>query len=338
MSKIRMHQPLAIIVCPAVAQSNNGNWRTAARWRRMLAPIVRSTIAEQWTGEPFGLMLALHARRSAASIAAWDEARTRAGEPGRLPLIVVLTGTDLYRDIRSDAGAQQSLRVADALVVLQDEGPESLPPAVRDKAIVIYQSGGHRRTLPKTRRHLRAVMVGHLRDEKCPQTLFEAARILRGRADIKIDHVGGALAPGFGQLAAATARACPHYRWLGALPHSETLQRIQRAHLLINASSMEGGAHTVLEAVRAGTPVLASRIAGNVGMLGADYAGYFACADAGALARLLERCRDEPALLATLRRQCRTRASLFEPRSEQRALTRLVRRLLPDGRRVPENR
>jgi putative glycosyltransferase (TIGR04348 family) len=321
-------RPKAIIVTPAARQTNNGNWRTAVRWRRMLAPIARATVVQQWTGEPFSLMLALHARRSAASIAAWDEARSRSGEHGRLPLIVVLTGTDLYRDIRSDADAQRSLRLADALVVLQDQALESLPPAVRHKATVIFQSGERRKTLAKTRRHLRAVMVGHLREEKSPQTLFDAARILRERADIKIDLVGGALDQRLGQLAEATARACPRYRWLGALPHSDTLRRIQQAHVLINASSMEGGAHVVLEAVRAGTPVLASRISGNVGMLGADYAGYFACGDAEALARLLQRCRDEPALLPTLRRQCRARASLFEPRREQQALRRLVSRLL----------
>jgi putative glycosyltransferase (TIGR04348 family) len=331
------HRPKAIIVCPAKPNSNNGNWRTAQRWRQMLAPIARSTIAEQWNGEPYALMLALHARRSAASIDAWNKARAQAGNSGQWPLIVALTGTDLYRDIRSDASAQRSLQVADALVVLQDQAPESLPRAVRDKAIVIYQSGGRRRTLIKTRQHLRAVMVGHLRDEKCPQTLFDAAQILRDRADILIDHVGGALDPGLARLASLTAQSCPQYRWLGALSHADTLRRIQRAHVLINASSMEGGAHAVLEAVRSGTPVLASRIPGNVGMLGADYAGYFTCQDANTLAQLLQRCRDEPARLATLRRQCRGRASLFEPRREQAALRRLFARLLNDHR-LPENR
>ena len=97
----------------------------------------------------------------------------------------------------------------------------------------------------------------------------------------------------------------------------------------------------MLEAVRAGTPVLASHIPGNVGMLGADYEGYFPCGDADALARLLERCRDEPSLLSRLRAQCRARASLFEPRREERALRRLVTRLvlrpLPDARRTTEN-
>jgi putative glycosyltransferase (TIGR04348 family) len=326
-----MDQPSAIIVCPGVSQISNGNWRTAQRWGRMLASIARITIAERWEGQPCSLMIALHARRSAESIEAWHRTRERAGGRSWLPLIVVLTGTDLYRDIRSDARAQRSLRLADALVVLQDQGLESLPPAARAKATVIYQSGGRRRLLAKTRRHLRAVMVGNLRDEKCPQTLFEAARLLHERIDIRIDHVGAALDQSYARKAAATARACPHYRWFGALPHSDTLRRIQRAHVLIQASAMEGGAHAVLEAVRAGTPVLASRVPGNVGMLGQTYEGYFPCGDSAALAVLLQRCRDEPGYLAALRRLCAARASLFEPRRERHALKTLVVGLLKAG-------
>jgi len=304
----------------------------------MLAPIARATIAERWQGQPFDLMIALHARRSAESIAAWDRARARQGARSRLPLIVVLTGTDLYRDLRTSAQAQRSLQRADALVVLQEQGPASLAPAARRKTTVIYQSGGRRKAQPKTDRHLRAIMVAHLREEKNPRTLFEAARLLGARADIRIDLVGAALDPRLGRLSAATQRACPQFRWLGALPHADTLRRIQRAHLVVNASSIEGGAHAVLEAVRAGTPVLASRIPGNVGMLGAGYAGYFPCGDAGALARLLQRCRDEPGLLATLRRQCRARASRFEPHREQRALAGLVSRLLKAGAGTTEDR
>ena len=85
----------------------------------------------------------------------------------------------------------------------------------------------------------------------------------------------------------AASAQLPHYRWLGGLSHAETRARIQRAHVLVHASKMEGGAHVILEAVQSGTPVLASRIDGNVGMLGRDYAGYFALGDDAALAELL---------------------------------------------------
>src|SRR5205085_6078459 len=135
----------------------------------------------------------------------------------------------------------------------------------------------------KTRARLRAVMVGHMRDVKSPQTLFDAARLLRGRSDIEIRHIGRAEQDIWAERARGTEAACPAYRWLGPLAHEPTRRAIQRAHVLVHTSAMEGGAHVIMEAVCSGTPVIASRIAGNVGMLGADYEGYFEHGDAAAL-------------------------------------------------------
>jgi glycosyltransferase involved in cell wall biosynthesis len=173
-------------------------------------------------------------------------------------------------------------------------------------------------------------MVGHLREEKSPQTLFNAARLLVPNDGILIDHIGAALDPDLGAQAQATARDCPHYRWLYALSHTQTRQRIQQAHVLVHASAMEGGAHVVMEAVRAGTPVIASRIDGNVGMLGADYAGYFDWDNAQQLSHLLRRCHDRTTapLYAQLQAQCAARAPLFAPQAEQAALLSLVAELL----------
>jgi glycosyltransferase involved in cell wall biosynthesis len=175
-------------------------------------------------------------------------------------------------------------------------------------------------------------MVGHLRTEKSPETLFAAARLLADHQDIYIDHIGEALDPALGAAAQATMHVVPNFRWLGGLPHDETRRRIQRAHLLIHCSRMEGGAHVIMEAAACGTPVLASKIDGNVGMLGTDYAGYFPWDDAGALAALIRRCRkaSSDTLLATLQRQCAKRAPLFAPEAESAALHKLVRELLED--------
>ena len=281
------------------------------------------------------VLLALHARRSADSIEAWSRARGAAG------LAVVLTGTDLYQDIAVDPQALRSLQLADRLVVLQELGVEALPPALRGKTRLIYQSTPAQAPLPKPDTVLQAVMVGHLRDVKSPRTLFQAARLLADRADVRIDHIGEALEPGLGQEALATQRDCPNYRWLGALPHEETQERIRRAHLLVHASAMEGGAHVIMEAACSGTPVVASRIPGNVGMLGADYEGYFPHGDAAGLVKLLLRCRqgqaapaDSPTgpLLARLDAQCALRAPLFAPEAERAALLRLVAELIESNR------
>jgi glycosyltransferase involved in cell wall biosynthesis len=131
-----------------------------------------------------------------------------------------------------------------------------------------------------------------------------------------------------GQAAQATQAQCSHYRWLGAVPHAQTLQRIQRAHLLVHTSRMEGGAHVLMEAICSGTPVLASRIDGNVGLLGEDYAGLFEPGDAQALARALIECREQGSgLLAHLGAQCALRAPLFDPSAERAALHRWVQDL-----------
>jgi putative glycosyltransferase (TIGR04348 family) len=329
-----MNQPRVLIIGPAQAHANNGNWQTAWRWSRMLRPRFQTTIAQTWNGEPFDVMLALHARRSADSIAAWARAHgASADAPG---LAVVLTGTDLYRDIQTDAAAQASLALAKRLVVLQECGPAALPEALRHKARVIFQSATTRQTAIKPQQHLRAVMVGHLRQEKSPQTLFAAARLLKGQPGILIDHIGEALDDELGAQARACAAECPNYRWLGGLPHEATRRHIQRAHLLVHASRMEGGAHVVMEAVCSGTPVLASRIAGNVGMLGPRYAGYFDHGDAQALAHLLLRWRshaaapaDRDTLYTQLQAQCAQRAPVFAPGAEQAALRALVHDLLP---------
>lgn len=319
----------AVIVTPALGDANNGNWQTARRWARFLAGICRVRLVKTWPdGEAAGdrAMIALHARRSAESIAAWHRERGSGG------LALVLTGTDLYRDIREDAAAQASLARAQALVVLQELGVQALPREHRNKARTIFQSASPRRTPAKTDRHLRAVMVGHLRPEKSPETLFAAARLLADRRDIRIDHIGGALDPGLGAEAEATAAHCPGYRWLGHLPHGATRDRIQRAHVLVHCSRLEGGAHAVIEAAASGTPVLASRIDGNVGLLGEDYGGYFAWNDAAALARLLTECRAGQAspsgLLERLARQLEARAPRFSPATEQAAVRTLLRDLL----------
>ncbi len=324
---------------PALAAANNGNWQTARRWAQMLRGHYRVRVVGQWSGTDAAdcaddLMIALHARRSAPSLAAWHECwhgrwhgrwhghhpgSARHGLPAR-PAVLVLTGTDLYRDIAHDALAQRSLQLAQRLVVLNELGVQSLPVEHRSKALVCLQSTPARLPVAKTGRHLRALMVGHLREEKSPQTYFAAARLLAGRSDIRLDHIGSALDPALAAEARALMATHPHYRWLGGLPHAATRARIQAAHVLVHCSRMEGGAHVLTEAITSGTPVLASRIDGNLGLLGAAYAGTFDWGDAAALAALLQRCRDDSAMLARLQQQCQQRAHLFHPQREKQTL------------------
>jgi putative glycosyltransferase (TIGR04348 family) len=319
-------RPRICLVTPALASANNGNWQTASRWSRMLAADYRVRLMAEWDGRDDDLMIALHARRSAASIAAWRR------QLAPRPLVLALTGTDLYRDINTDEAAQRSLTLADKLVVLQELAPQALPPEHRAKAVVCLQSCSAWKPHEKTRRHLRAIAVGHLREEKSPETLMAAAELLRERRDILIDHVGAPLDESLARAARELMARQPRYRWLGGLPHAVTRARIQRAHVLVHMSRMEGGAHVVMEALRSGTPVLASRVDGNIGMLGQRYPATFECGDARGLASWLERLRDDEAMLPHLERAAAERAPLFEPARERQTLRALIASLLETPR------
>jgi glycosyltransferase involved in cell wall biosynthesis len=91
---------------------------------------------------------------------------------------------------------------------------------------------------------------------------------------------------------------------------------------------MEGGAHVVIEAVRSGTPVIASRIDGNLGLLGQAYDGCFAPGDAAGLATLLQQARGDADMLPHLQAQCAARAPLFAPEAEAATLHQLLAGLL----------
>ena len=124
----------------------------------------------------------------------------------------------------------------------------------------------------------------------------------------------------------------PRFVWKGEVTGGEVRRWFARSHAMVISSIMEGGANVVSEAVAAGLPVIASRIDGNVGLLGEDYAGYFPPEDTEALAALLWRAEREPSFLAQLAAQCDAKRPLFAPVREKEAWARLGMPLnLPPG-------
>src|SRR5215471_4521214 len=123
------------LITPVPAQSRQGNRVTALRWARILKALGhRVTIAQEYDGKPYDLMVALHARRSFAAIECFQRLYPAS------PLLVALTGTDLYGDIRTSLEAQQSLELATRLIILQPRGVDELSPHLHPKVRVIYQS------------------------------------------------------------------------------------------------------------------------------------------------------------------------------------------------------
>jgi putative glycosyltransferase (TIGR04348 family) len=325
-------QEEVVIVTPALAESNNGNWRTAERWRRSLSSQYRVELVTHWEpsmGKQRGpkLLIALHARRSAQSIRAWSKAF-----PSR-PLVTVLTGTDLYSDILKDPMAVQSLDQSTALVVLQDQGIAALPSRFRSKATVIYQSGSAWKPRAVKPLPFLLCMVGHLRKEKSPETFMQLAQCFEEAPGIRFELIGGVIDQKLGERASSLALHSRVFAWTGALSYRTTRNRIRNAHLLIHPSSLEGGAHAILEAVNSGTPVLASKVPGNVGMLGSNYLGYFKHADVKQLRQLVGECQQSygsaTGLYNELLKQLSLRQELFKPAHEKKILLQFVKNLLP---------
>jgi putative glycosyltransferase (TIGR04348 family) len=273
-------------------------------------------------------MIALHARRSHASIKAW-----KIKHPER-PLGLVLTGTDLYRDIRSDVSARESLAIADRLAVLQEKGLEELDGPTRAKTQVIFQSVRRMMRREPPVRHFLVTVIGHLRSEKDPFRTAYALRHLDGEKRLRVVHLGGAIEDDAAGEARVLMHAEPRYRWLGELDHARALRWLSRSHAMVISSRMEGGAHVVSESIAIGVPVIASRIPGNVGLLGDDYPGYYPVEDDRALAQLLLKAMREPGFLATLAQKVGARRGLVDPALERKALDQFMHSLAaPDGRR-----
>ena len=310
------------LITPARAGARNGNRNTATRWAGFLrSQGHRVVIEQQWSGLHADLMIALHARRSHESIRRYAESFPAS------PLVVVLTGTDLYRDIRADREAQLSLELATRLVVLQEKGIEELGRTLHPKVRVIYQSARTISRPPPLTSCFEVVVSGHLRDEKDPFRVAAALRYVPPDSRIRVTHIGGAMSGDMAAEAAAWMSREPRYRWRGEVSNAEALRALARSRVMVISSRMEGGANVVSEALTLGVPVIASNIAGNVGMLGARYPGYFPVGRARPLATLLIRAEREPAFYRRLEGACAARAPLVSVERERASLAALVAEL-----------
>ena len=325
------------IVTPAPPDSRYGNRITALRWAKILRRLGnRVSISQTYDGKPYDLLVALHARRSHPSIMDFRRQNPEA------PIIVTLTGTDLYRDIRNNHLAQLSMEIATKIVVLQPKAIEELQPSLRNKTRVIYQSvearqartGTSGRVAKRRESNSKAreesngsfdvCVIGHLRAVKDPFRTAMAARLLPDSSRIHVLQVGGEMTDTMGARARQEMRLNQRYQWLGEQPRWRVGRILAKTSLCVLSSRMEGGANVLSEAIVGSVPILASRIDGNVGILGADYPGYFEVGNTKQLARLLTRVETSPEYLAELRERVKNLVSLFSPEREQKAWADLV--------------
>jgi len=270
------------------------------------------------------MMVAIHAWRSADAIE-----RFKAQCPA-CPVVLQLSGTDIYDYLQSDPGPTlRSMELADRLVGLNDLAGKRVPERLRKRLRIIFQSA----VPPAQARHpvnraVTVAVIGHLRDVKDPLRAAEAARLLPADSRIRIEQVGHAYTPQWADRARAEEKANPRYRWRDDVPAASVRKLLARSAAMVISSVSEGGANVVSEAAVAGVPVLASRMDGNVGLLGSDYPGYFPVGATRALARLLERLEREPAFAKRLAKAIARRAPLFRPAREVAAWRRLLGELV----------
>ena len=336
------------VITPAAKRSRSGNRATAVRWARILQALGHSvTVDEAWPGtdgqarpgahretQPGAdsggghrdpdLLVAIHAWRSAESVAAF-----RARHPFR-PLVVLMSGTDLYRFQHSHPEeTMASMAAADQLVGLHDGVADDLPRRFRSKLRIIHQSALPLRT-PRTpvRRTFDVCVVGHLREEKDPFRAARAARLAPAASKLRVIHLGKPHDAAHAQEARAEMAANPRYVWRGEVPRWQVRRTFARCHAMVMSSIMEGGANVVSEAVVAGVPVIASRIPGNVGLLGPGHPALYPPGDTEALHALLHRAETESGFLDTVGAHGDARRSRFSPERERAAWAGLLSELM----------
>ena len=308
-----------VIVTPAAVGSRKGNRITAERWTRFLRTDGhRVKVVESLSpNSSFDLLIAIHAVKSHPSLA-----RYHREQPGRKS-ILILSGTDLYPSL--SPSARRSLQLASHLVVLQPAAVQSIPASHHGKTQTIFQSATKPRLIPAPLKScFEVTVVGHMRPVKDPFRAVAAAGLLPEESRIRISHLGQPLTDSMRKQIERYQCSCPRYEWKGLLPHWKTKQRIARSRLMINSSRSEGGASVIGESLVSGTPVLASRIDGNIGQLGEDYSGYFEFQDTQGLSDLMLRCEQDSRFYKTLVRQTRLRSKIFQPSLERKAITQLV--------------
>jgi len=301
------------IITPAKLKSLSGNRATATRWAFFLQQLGHKvTIAVKWNNKQCDLMIALHAWRSA------DDIRLFKKKYPQLPLIVAMTGTDLYRFIHTHPEQTiSSIEKADQLVVLHDRAYLALPKEQRHKVNIIYQSAI---PLPfpinRSKRTFDICVVGHLRDEKDALRTAYAVRDLPTSSRVRVKHYGKAHNEEWAKMAREEMKINPRYHWYGEMKHWQIRQQYARCHLMVLSSIMEGGANVISEATVAGLPIIASDIVGSIGLLGEDYLGYYPVQDTDALQKLLIKAENNPDFMQSLEQHCQQRSKLFLPEME----------------------
>ena len=279
-------------------------------------------VLTDYLGQNCDALIVLHAWRSVKAV---DDFRRLWPQK---PLIVVLTGTDIYyHQHEFPEATYRSMDKASLLIGLHDLVGLDIPEPYRSKLLTLRQSAekpalcGGARAVPG---QFNVSVIGHLRDEKDSLRAAWASRKLPDHSTIMVSCAGKPHNEEWRERALQESRENPRFHWLGELNTPELANLVAVSNLMVISSVMEGGANVVSEACRAGLPIIASDIPGNRGLLGDDYPGYFPVGDETALAELMLRAENDGAFMAELTRRVNLLADTFTPEQERQSLERAL--------------
>ena len=313
-----------IQVTPSGQTSKSGNRTTANRWAHIFRSLGHSvsTITD-YDGRSADMMVAIHAWRSARAI---ERFKTLYPEK---PLVVCLAGTDINEFIHTHPKPTlKSMELADAMVCLHNLVKDITPISLQSKLHVIFQSAkpltGPRRL---SNRNFNICVVSHLREIKDPMRTALAVRTVPNQSKIKVTHLGMAHDGRSAAKAIREMKQNPRYVWKGEVAGWQVRQELKRSHLMVISSRAEGGANVISEAVVAGVPVIASKIDGNVGLLGKNYRGYYPVGNTKELRKVILKAETNKAFIQNLAKQCNSIKSKFTGEREQESWAKLIKNI-----------
>jgi len=300
--------------------SPKGNSVTAKRIERLMRDRgVEAEAIHTERVECADSIIALHAIKTSSVVLKFAEENP----DGKIH--VVLTGTDIHQGIHEQKDlAEKVFRVADTLVVSHPECIHEVPSSWRAKVKVIYPSVEIPDGLTKkVFRQPTFTCLAHLRQVKNSHQLARALELIPNK-ELKAILLGNALENSESKIAQNHARRDQRFSWVEGVGREEALSYMKGSTATLNTSLLEGGANTVVEAIALGVPVLASRIDGNVGLLGADYKGLYDVRDDKQLANLIQKCLECTEFTRGLKAQLKERSSLFSTESEMNSWIELL--------------
>ena len=314
--------PLRIsIVTPSPRSSRAGNRVTALRWAGLLRQLGhRPELTDRWRDQACDVLVTVHAEKSAAAVLA-----ARAARPA-LPIVTLLSGTDIYPDFAPNAETLAALDAADALLALQRRAVDALPEQLRDRARTMTQSAtaAHAARAPG----FQVCVLAHLRPVKAPLLAVQAVTALPRDLPVTLVLAGERLDEAYSDEVLAAVEQEPRVTWRGALDRRSSKALLAESTACLVPSRAEGGANVVSEAIAADTPVLCSAIPGNLGLLGADWPGAFADGDVAACAALLQRAATDAAFVDDLCARTAQLQPMVAPARERAAWATLLAELV----------